>query len=167
MGDSDNGPIIESILALRHEQAQLVGFPNFVEYSMASKVPCDSPAVMFPAFDFKTLKPKLRAERTLTVLWWLKTSQMATLKTALALLEQLRQASYDTAALELKHLRAFAASQVHPGPGYGHGFAHGYCCAIATVLTGIFGGAELLRHPHELGRHVLGSETAASTIQPD
>lgn len=38
VGDSDNGPIIESILALRHEQAQLVGYPSFAEYSMASKV---------------------------------------------------------------------------------------------------------------------------------
>lgn len=43
VGDSNNGPIIESILALRHEQAQLIGFPNFVEYSMASKVPLRTP----------------------------------------------------------------------------------------------------------------------------
>ena len=43
MGDSDNGPVIESILALRHEQAQLVGYPNFAEYSMASKVRISQP----------------------------------------------------------------------------------------------------------------------------
>ena len=49
----------------------------------------------------------------------LLSSQMATLKTALALLEQLRQASYDTAALELKTLRAFAASQVRPCSTHG------------------------------------------------
>ena len=37
--------------------------------------------------------------------------QMATLKTALALLEELRQASFDTAEQELKSLETFAVSQ--------------------------------------------------------
>lgn len=34
----DNSDIIERILALRHEAAQLIGFDNFAEYSLASKM---------------------------------------------------------------------------------------------------------------------------------
>jgi len=34
----DNSDVIEKILALRHEAAQLVGFDNFAEYSLASKM---------------------------------------------------------------------------------------------------------------------------------
>ncbi|UCG74062.1 MAG: M3 family metallopeptidase [Chromatiales bacterium] len=34
----DNSDIIEKILALRHEAAELVGFDNFAEYSLASKM---------------------------------------------------------------------------------------------------------------------------------
>jgi oligopeptidase A len=37
-GDSDNTPLIEKTLALRHEQAQLLGYPNYAEVSLASKV---------------------------------------------------------------------------------------------------------------------------------
>ena len=37
-GDSDNGPVIESILALRQEQANLTGYANYAEFSLASKV---------------------------------------------------------------------------------------------------------------------------------
>ncbi len=36
--DWDNSANIESILALRHEAAQLVGFENFAEYSLATKM---------------------------------------------------------------------------------------------------------------------------------
>ena len=38
-GDSNNGPIIESMLALRKEQANLTGYANYAEFSLASKVP--------------------------------------------------------------------------------------------------------------------------------
>jgi oligopeptidase A len=41
-GRWDNGPIIERILALRHEAAQLVGFKSFAEFSLATKM-ADSP----------------------------------------------------------------------------------------------------------------------------
>ena len=58
VGNSNNGPIIESILALRHEQAQLIGYPNFVEYSMASKVPRNIPTYIVP--------PVPRAKQPLT-----------------------------------------------------------------------------------------------------
>ena len=38
-GGSDNTPLIERTLALRREQAQLLGFPNYAEVSLARKVP--------------------------------------------------------------------------------------------------------------------------------
>ncbi|HVY65880.1 MAG TPA: M3 family metallopeptidase, partial [Gammaproteobacteria bacterium] len=41
-GRWDNGPLIEQIMALRHEAAQLVGFRTFAEYSLATKM-ADSP----------------------------------------------------------------------------------------------------------------------------
>ncbi len=37
-GDADNGPVIEAILALRREQANLTGYANYAEFSLASKV---------------------------------------------------------------------------------------------------------------------------------
>ena len=37
-GEGDNTPIIERTLALRREQASLLGFANYAELSMASKV---------------------------------------------------------------------------------------------------------------------------------
>ena len=37
-GDMDNTPIIDKILALRNEKAQILGFKNFSDLSMASKV---------------------------------------------------------------------------------------------------------------------------------
>jgi oligopeptidase A len=37
-GDSDNGPVIDRVLALRAEKAKLLGYENFAEVSMASKM---------------------------------------------------------------------------------------------------------------------------------
>jgi oligopeptidase A len=37
-GQWDNGPLIDEILALRHEAAQLVGFKTFAEFSLATKM---------------------------------------------------------------------------------------------------------------------------------
>lgn len=37
-GQWDNGPIMEQILSLRHEMAQLLGFDNYAEYSLATKM---------------------------------------------------------------------------------------------------------------------------------
>jgi oligopeptidase A len=37
-GDWDNGPLMEEILALRHEAAQLLGFLNYAELSLATKM---------------------------------------------------------------------------------------------------------------------------------
>jgi oligopeptidase A len=45
-GEWDNTPIIEELLALRHEQAQLLGFANFAEMSLAPKMARDTAEVM-------------------------------------------------------------------------------------------------------------------------
>ena len=37
-GQWDNTPVMEQILALRHEEAQLLGFKNYSEYSLATKM---------------------------------------------------------------------------------------------------------------------------------
>lgn len=37
-GEWDNGPLMEEILALRHEQARLLGFANYAERSLATKM---------------------------------------------------------------------------------------------------------------------------------
>ncbi|WP_193074646.1 oligopeptidase A [Pseudomonas sp. FME51] len=37
-GDNDNGPLIEEILQLRHELAQLLGYANYAELSLATKM---------------------------------------------------------------------------------------------------------------------------------
>lgn len=44
-GELDNNPLIERILALRHELANLLGFSNFAQLSLASKMADDVPAV--------------------------------------------------------------------------------------------------------------------------
>lgn len=38
VGGVDNSPIIETIMALRQEQAQLAGYANSAEFFMANKV---------------------------------------------------------------------------------------------------------------------------------
>ena len=45
-GQWDNGPLIEEILDLRHEQAQLLGFDNFAEQSLAKKMARSTDEVM-------------------------------------------------------------------------------------------------------------------------
>ncbi len=45
-GEWDNGPIMEQILSLRHEMAQLLGFDNYAEYSLATKMAADADQVI-------------------------------------------------------------------------------------------------------------------------
>ncbi len=45
-GQWDNGPLMEEILALRHERAQLLGFANYAELSLEPKMASDTHAVM-------------------------------------------------------------------------------------------------------------------------
>lgn len=50
-GDSDNEPVIEKILTLKQEKANLLGYPDHAEVSMASKViwhPNESPQNLGP-----------------------------------------------------------------------------------------------------------------------
>src|SRR5688572_5383992 len=47
-GKYDNTPVMHSILALRHEAAQLLGFPNFAAYALATRMAPSTTAV----FDF-------------------------------------------------------------------------------------------------------------------
>lgn len=72
-GDVDNGPLIERTLALKRERAELLGYPNHAEVSLASK--------------------------------------MATLESALKLIEELRVASFEPAKQELEDVRKFAKSK--------------------------------------------------------
>ena len=37
-GEQDNSPLIEKVLTLKQEKAKLLGYANFAEVSMASKV---------------------------------------------------------------------------------------------------------------------------------
>jgi oligopeptidase A len=45
-GRWDNGPLMERILALRHEQARLLGFANYAERSLATKMAGDARQVL-------------------------------------------------------------------------------------------------------------------------
>lgn len=45
-GEWDNGPIMEQILSLRHEMARLLGFDNYAEYSLATKMAADTDQVI-------------------------------------------------------------------------------------------------------------------------
>ena len=73
-GELDNTPLISRILELRREQASILGYANYAELSLASKM----------APDVSTVE---------------------------ALLEQLRQSSFDAAHQDLADLRDFARSQ--------------------------------------------------------
>ncbi|MBD2682978.1 MULTISPECIES: M3 family metallopeptidase [Nostoc] len=72
-GDLDNNPLIERILELRQELADLLGYASYAQLSLASK-----------------MAPNVQAVE--------------------ALLEELRQASYNAAVKDLEELQAFAAS---------------------------------------------------------
>ncbi len=45
-GEWDNGPIMEQILSLRHEMARLLGFDNYAEYSLTTKMAVDTDQVI-------------------------------------------------------------------------------------------------------------------------
>lgn len=45
-GQWDNGPVMAEILALRHELARLLGFANYAEYSLATKMAADPEQVL-------------------------------------------------------------------------------------------------------------------------
>ncbi|MCB1762038.1 MAG: oligopeptidase A [Gammaproteobacteria bacterium] len=62
-GEWDNGDIIEQILRLRHEQAQLIGFGNYAECSLARKMAESSAQVMHFLNDLaQKSRPQAEAE---------------------------------------------------------------------------------------------------------
>lgn len=63
-GQWDNGPVMERILALRHELARLLGFQDFTEYSLATKM-ADSPGQVLDFLDDLARRAKPRAQREL------------------------------------------------------------------------------------------------------
>lgn len=63
-GQWDNGPLIHEILALRQELARLLGFDNFAEYSLATKM-ADSPQQVQEFLDQLLTLARPRAEREL------------------------------------------------------------------------------------------------------
>ncbi|MDG4596227.1 MAG: oligopeptidase A [Candidatus Contendobacter sp.] len=63
-GQWDNGPVMERILALRHELAQLLGFHDYTEYSLATKM-ADSPDQVFEFIYDLTRRVRPQAQREL------------------------------------------------------------------------------------------------------
>mgnify|MGYP003608527019 CR=1 FL=1 len=66
-GQWDNGPVIERILALRHELARLLGFGDYAEYSLATKM-ADSPNQVLAFLNDLAGRAKPQAQRELTEL---------------------------------------------------------------------------------------------------
>ena len=62
--DWNNAPVMEQILKLRHEAAQLLGFANFAEYSLATKMAQTSQQVLDFLYDLAH-RAKPQAERDL------------------------------------------------------------------------------------------------------
>lgn len=63
-GQWDNGPVMERILALRHELAQLLGFHDYTEYSLATKM-ADSPARVLDFLNDLARRARPQAQREL------------------------------------------------------------------------------------------------------
>ncbi len=63
-GQWDNGPVMERILALRHELAQLLGFHDYTEYSLATKM-ADSPAQVLDFLSDLARRARPQAQREL------------------------------------------------------------------------------------------------------
>ena len=63
-GRFDNGPLIDEILGLRHELARLVGFANFADYSLATKMAPSAAGVMSFLRDL-AVRSRPHAEREL------------------------------------------------------------------------------------------------------
>jgi oligopeptidase A len=61
-GQWDNGPVMEQILALRYELAQLLGFQNYAEYSLATKM-AESPQKVLAFLNDLADRAKPQAQR--------------------------------------------------------------------------------------------------------
>lgn len=103
-GAGDNTPVIERMLALRRESAQLLGFDSYAEYSMATKMATlqtankllsDLGAVALPhaGKELAELRAFAKAQGEAGELQWWDLSYWA---------ERLRAAKYDLTEEELK-----------------------------------------------------------------
>ena len=63
-GQWDNGPVMERILALRHEVARLLGFHDYSDYSLATKM-ADSPEQVLDFLDDLIRRTRPQAEQEL------------------------------------------------------------------------------------------------------
>ncbi|MDT0619253.1 M3 family metallopeptidase [Salinisphaera sp. P385] len=115
-GEFDNSALMEEILALRHEQAQLLGYDNYAAYSLATKMARDADEVESFLQDMARRTRPL-AERELAEL-----TEFAHERNGLDKLEawdvgyymdQLRQARYQLSAEDLRPY--FPASRVIDG----------------------------------------------------
>ncbi len=66
-GQWDNAPVMSEILALRHETAQLLGFANYAEYSLATKM-ADTPEQVLAFLQDLAIRAKPEAENDLAAL---------------------------------------------------------------------------------------------------
>ena len=58
-GDWDNSELMEEILALRHQQAELLGFNNYADYSLLRKMAKDGTEVLNFLYDLATRSKKM------------------------------------------------------------------------------------------------------------
>ncbi len=104
-GQYDNSPIMENILHIRHELANLLGFPNYAEYSLATKM-ADTPKLVLDfLYDLLERSKKHAADEILEITQFAKKQdgidQLEAWDFAYYT-EKLRQEKYALAQEELK-----------------------------------------------------------------
>lgn len=112
----DNSALMEQILALRHEQAQMLGFPNFAELSLATKM-AESPRAVTEFLSDLARRSRPRAEQELDELRRfaadrLELTDLQAWDIAYAS-EQLRRHAFDLSQEDLKPY--FPVNRVVPG----------------------------------------------------
>jgi oligopeptidase A len=115
-GQWDNGPVMERILTLRHELAQLLGFADYADYSLATKM-ADSPRKVLEFLDDLAIRARPQAQRDLTELREFAREQFGITDLAAWDLgyysEKLRQHRYQLSQEELRPY--FPITRVLPG----------------------------------------------------
>ena len=115
-GQWDNGPVMERIMALRHELAQLLGFHDYTEYSLATKM-ADSPARVLDFLNDLARRARPQAQRELEELRAFAREQFGADELAAWDIgyysEKLRQHRYQLSQEELRPY--FPVTRVLPG----------------------------------------------------
>jgi oligopeptidase A len=115
-GQWDNQPAMERILALRHELAQLLGFHDYTEYSLATKM-ADSPARVLDFLNDLARRARPQAQRELEELRAFAREQFGADELAAWDIgyysEKLRQHRYQLSQEELRPY--FPSTRVLPG----------------------------------------------------